>query len=144
MHVLFSLGSTKKYIHAHTLTTFILSMVISDINAFLLALGTWAKQACPVDSMVVAQLVVICDINATIIDPLQRVQTQRFQCGDSHHQKRVAPSDRMKIVFRLTESFMYIRLCNSKSYIKTPQLSITTGLAPSLKSKSESSKSTSM
>lgn len=100
---------TKDKMHANTLTAIINRMVISDVKAFLLTLGTWAEQACPVDSIVVAQLVVLCDIDATIIDPLQRAQTQWFQCIDSHHQKRVAPTGK-KNVFR-TVSLIYLRFC---------------------------------
>lgn len=106
--------------HTNTLTTIILRMVISDIKAFLLALGSWAKQTCPVDCMVVAQLVVLCDIDATIIDPLQRVQTQWFQCRDSHYQQRVAPSERNKFFQDRAFKKIYIRLFVSKSHMKSP------------------------
>lgn len=75
------------------LTTLALETILLDVNVLLAALwaGAAAEEACPVDGVVVAQLLVSCDVDAAVVDPPQRAQPQRCQGRDAHHQQGVAP-----------------------------------------------------
>ena len=75
------------------LTTLVSRPVVSDVDVLLASLrtGAAAQDASPVDSVMVAELLVPCDVDAAVVYFPQRAQPQGGQRGDLHHQKRVAP-----------------------------------------------------
>lgn len=90
-----SLHTDKELVRKYpaSLTTLVSRSVVFDVDVFLASLRTGAagQDTSPVDSVMVAELLVPRDVDAAVVYFPQRAQPQGGQRGDLHHQKRVAP-----------------------------------------------------